>query len=159
MEIAKTIANSLKEVLLSGKWVSGTNIKDEIIDLDWKTATIKIDSLNSIADLIFHIDYYLSGVLNVLNGGDLEIRDKYSFDYKQIESQEDWKKLIDKFCDDAQKFVDAVEKMTNKDLEKIFVKEQYGSYFRNLTVMSEHSYYHLGQITLIKKLIKQRVLK
>ena len=39
MEIAKTLADSLREVLLDGKWVTGTNIKAEIENLDWKTAT------------------------------------------------------------------------------------------------------------------------
>lgn len=158
MKIAKILADSLKEVLLDGKWVAGTNIKNEIIDLDWKIATLKIDSLNSIADLTFHIDYYLAGVLNVLEGGELEIKDKFSFDYKHIESQKAWKLLIDKFCNDSEKFIRAVENMTNDDLENIFVKKEYGNYFRNLTVMSEHCYYHLGQIMLIKKMIKQKKL-
>jgi len=156
MEIAHNLADSLKEVLLDGKWVTGTNIKNEIMNLDWKTAIIKIDSLNSIADLTFHIDYYLAGVLNVFEGKKLEIKDKYSFDYKQIESQKDWEQLINKFCVDSEKFVETVKKFSNEDLEKNFVKKEYGNYFRNLTVMSEHSYYHLGQIILIKKLIKQR---
>ena len=158
MNIAITLADSLIEVLIEGKWVSETNIKDEIKDLDWKKATRKVDSLNSIADLTFHIDYYLAGVLNVFKGGELEIKDRYSFDYKQIESQKEWENLIDKFCNDSEKFVNAVENMTNEDLEKYFVKNEYGNYFRNLTVMSEHCYYHLGQIMLIKKLIKQRNL-
>lgn len=154
MKIGITLADSLREVLLDGKWVTGTNIKDEIKGLDWNKATIKVDSLNSIADLTYHIDYYLAGVLNVFEGGKLKIKDKYSFDYKQIESQKEWKTLIDKFCNDSEKFVNAVKKMTNEDLEKNFVKKEYGNYFRNLTVMSEHCYYHLGQIILIKKLIK-----
>jgi hypothetical protein len=158
MKIAKILADSLKEVLLDGKWVTGTNIKDEIKDLDWKIATLKIDSLNSIADLTFHIDYYLAGVLNVLEGGELEIKDKFSFTYKNIESQKGWKQMIDKFCIDSEKFIRAVENMTNEDLENIFVKKEYGNYFRNLTVMSEHCYYHLGQIMLIKKMIKQKNL-
>jgi len=34
----------------------------------------------SIAALTFHINYYVAGVLNVFQGGKLEIRDKYSFD-------------------------------------------------------------------------------
>jgi len=158
MKIATSLAVNLKEVLLDGKWVTGTNIKDEIKDLDWEKATIKVDSLNSIADLTFHIDYYLAGVLNVLEGGELEIKDKYSFNYKKINSQKELTQLIDKFCNDSEKFVNAVEKMTNEDLEKNFVKEDYGNYFRNLTVLSEHCYYHFGQIMLIKKMIKQRNL-
>ena len=156
MNISKTLADSLREVLLDGKWVTGTNIKDEIKDLDWKTATKKIHSLNSIADLTFHMDYYLAGVLKVFEGGELEIRDKFSFDYKPVESQKEWEQLIDKFCSDADKFAKAVEKMTNEDLDRDFVKKEYQNYIRNIMLMSEHCYYHLGQIKLIKKMIKQQ---
>lgn len=156
MEIGKTLADSLREVLLDGKWVTGTNIKDEIKDLDWKTATIKIHALNSIADLTFHMDYYLAGVLKVFEGGELEIRDKFSFNYKPIESQKEWQQLIDKFCSDAEKFVQAVANMSNENLNQDFVQPEYQSYFRNIMLMSEHCYYHLGQIKLIKKMIGQK---
>ena len=155
MEIAKTLAESLREVLLDGKWVTGTNIKDEIKDLDWKTATMKINSLNSIADLTFHMNYYLAGVLQVFEGGELEIRDKFSFDYQPIESQKEWEQLIDKFSNDAEKFVKAVAHMSNEDLDQDFVKKEYRNYFRNIMLMSEHCYYHLGQIMLIKKMLNQ----
>ena len=156
MKIAKTLADSLSEVLLDGKWVTGTNIKDEIKDLDWKTATTSINSLNSIADLTFHMDYYLAGVLQVFEGGELEIRDKFSFDYQPIESQKEWEQLIDKFCSDAEKFVKAVANMSNEDLDQDFVKKEYRNYFRNIMLMSEHCYYHLGQIMLIKKMLRQQ---
>lgn len=156
MKIAKTLADSLSEVLLDGKWVTGTNIKDEIKDLDWKTATASINSLNSIADLTFHMDYYLAGVLQVFEGGELEIRDKFSFDYQPIESQKEWEQLIDKFCSDAEKFVKAVANMSNEDLDQDFVKKEYRNYFRNIMLMSEHCYYHLGQIMLIKKMLRQQ---
>jgi hypothetical protein len=156
MDTAKNLADSLNEVLLNGQWVTGTNFKNEIVDLDWQIATLKIHELNSIADLTFHINYYLLGVLNVLNGGELTIKDKYSFDYKPITSQRDWELLITQFCNNSTHFITAVKKLSNKELEKNFVKKEYGNYLRNLTVMSEHCYYHLGQIILIKKLIKQR---
>lgn len=34
-----------------------------------------------------------------------------------------------------------------------FVKQEYGTYLRNIEAQIEHSYYHLGQISLIKKMI------
>lgn len=154
MELTKILVIRLNEILLDGKWVTGTNIKNEIIDLDWKKATMKIDSLNSIADITFHIDYYIAGVLNFFENGKLEIKDKYSFDSKPINSQKDWKDLIDKFCDDSEKFVKVVRNMTDKELEKTFADEKYGTILRNINVIIEHSYYHLGQIILIKKLMK-----
>lgn len=156
MTLSRQLAIRLKEILLDGKWVTGTNIKSQIIDIDWKTATYKFDSLNSIADLIFHIDYYIAGVLNVFEGGKLEIKDKYSFDYPPIKSHQDWKDLIDKFCSDSERFIMIVENMTEKELQKPFVEDKYGNYFRNIDVIIEHSYYHFGQIILINKLIRNK---
>ena len=154
MRLSLTLANRLNEVLLDGKWVTGTNVKNEIFDLDWKIATQKYKSLNTIANLTFHIDYYISGLLNVLKAGRLEIRDKYSFDYEPIKNETDWKTLVNKFCEDSKQFIEAVKNLSNEDLERDFFYKKYGNYFRNIDVIIEHSYYHLGQIMLIKKLIK-----
>ena len=43
--------------------------------------------------------------------------------------------------------------MPNEKLENNFVDKKYGSYRRNIEGMIEHSYYHLGQISLIRKMI------
>jgi len=157
MKLTKQLANRLREVFLEGKWVTGTNFKEQIFDLNFKQATTKIDSLNSIANLTFHIHYYIVGVLKVLEGGSLEIKDKYSFDSPPINTNQDWKNLIDKFCYDSEKFINLIESMPEEKLYKTFVDEKYGNYYRNIDVMIEHCYYHLGQIILIKKLIKSKI--
>ena len=46
--------------------------------------------------------------------------------------------------------------ITDEKLEEIFVNEKYGTYKRNIEGMIEHCYYHLGQISLIKKMIIER---
>ncbi|MDX8553749.1 DinB family protein [Tenacibaculum sp. 1B UA] len=132
-----------------------TNFKEQIIDLDWKQATQKIEDFNTIADLTFHINYYISGVLKVLEGGTLDIRDKFSFDSPPIKSEQDWKELVNKFCSNSEKFISLVETMTDEKLLSDFVNKKYGTYFRNIDVMIEHTYYHLGQIILIKKKVIQ----
>ena len=154
MKLNEYLANRLKEIFTEGKWVLGTNLKEQIIDLDWKQATQKIDDFNTIADLIFHIDYYIAGVKKVLKGGTLDIRDKYSFDYPPIKSEQDWQNLVSKFCLDADEFIELVENMSEEKILSDFVDKQYGTYCRNIDAMIEHSYYHLGQIILIKKRIK-----
>lgn len=45
--------------------------------------------------------------------------------------------------------------MPDQKLEEVFVEEKYGTYLRNIEGVIEHSYYHLGQISLIKKLIEE----
>lgn len=156
MKLAKSLSERLKEVLTEGTWVTGTNFKTQILELDWKDAIKKIEGLNSIADLTFHIHYYIAGVTKVLKGGPLEIKDKFSFDYPPIESSEDWKNLTNKFCTDAEKFIQLVEQMEEEKFLSNFVDEKYGTYYRNIDVMIEHTYYHLGQVLLIKKLIKNK---
>lgn len=154
MKLAKSLSDRLKEVLTEGDWVTGTNFKNQIVNLDWQDATKRVHDLNSIADLTFHIHYYIAGVTKVLEGGTLEIKDKFSFDAPPIQSSEDWKNLTKQFCTDANKLIQLVEKMTDKQLYADFVAKQYGTYHRNIDVMIEHTYYHLGQVALIKKMIK-----
>tara|TARA_R110000782_G_scaffold104737_1_gene192522 strand:+ start:103 stop:567 length:465 start_codon:yes stop_codon:yes gene_type:complete len=154
MKLSKYLADRLKEVFTEGKWVLGTNLKEQIIDLDWNKATKKIDDFNTIADLTFHIDYYTAGVGKVLKGGTLDIRDKYSFDSQPIKSEQDWRNLVNKFCLDSEEFIELVEKMSEEKILSDFVDKQYGTYYRNIDAIIEHAYYHLGQIILIKKRIK-----
>ncbi len=63
------IANRFREVLLNGTWVAGTNFKDQLSDVNWQIATTKLGALNTIAALTFHIEYYIAGIVNVLEGG------------------------------------------------------------------------------------------
>ena len=150
------IANRVREVLLNGKWVANTNFKEQILSVTWEQAIQKIENLNSIALLTFHINYYLSGILNVFNGGLLEIRDKFSFDLKDIKSEEEWNTLVSDFLYNAEMFIKSIEEMTEDALDDIFVDEKYGSYARNIEGVIEHSYYHLGQISLIKKILMNK---
>ena len=153
MESGKQLAARFREVLLNGKWVANTNYKDRLEGLTWEQATQKVDSLNTIAALTFHINYYIAGVLNVFEDGALEIRDKYSFDCPEITSESDWGNLRDGLLANAETFADHVEKMTEEQLEADFVDKKYGNYRRNIEGMIEHCYYHLGQISLIRKMV------
>ena len=150
------IAYRLREVLLSGKWIANTNFKDQILSVSWEQAIQKVDNLNTIALLTFHINYYLTGLLNVFAGGKLEIKDKYSFDLPEIKSEKDWNKLVTEFLSNSEMFVNQVEQMDESMLDQPFVEEKYGSYLRNIEGVIEHSYYHLGQVSLIRKMIEQK---
>jgi uncharacterized damage-inducible protein DinB len=154
MEKATTqLANRFREVILNGTWIANTNLKDQLSDLTVEQATIKVGTLNTIATLTFHLHYYIAGILQVLEGGSLDIRDKYSFDHPPYESQADWENLLTQLWHDAEKFAALVEKMPQNRFKKPFFDDKYGDYLRNIDGMIEHSYYHLGQIVLIKKMI------
>jgi len=146
------LINRLQEVLLSGKWIANTNVWEQIAPLDRERATHKVADLNTIAALTFHLDYYLAGICQVFEGGELTIRDKFSFDLPPLETEADWESLKQCYRANAERFVAHVEKMDEAQLAAGFVKEEYGSYRRNIEGVIEHSYYHLGQMVLINKL-------
>ncbi|SHL69195.1 hypothetical protein SAMN05444360_103308 [Chryseobacterium carnipullorum] len=153
MSSALQLAKRFREVLLDGFWIANTNFKDQLSDVTWEQAVTNVDSLNTIAMLTFHIHYYIAGVANVLEGGDLEIKDQFSFDLPPIESAEQWEVLLNRLWTDSEKFTSLVEQLDDSKLDEVFVDEKYGTYKRNIDGMIEHAYYHLGQITLIKKML------
>lgn len=156
MKLSEQIAKHFREVHFGGNWTS-SNLKDTLADVSWQQAVVKVQSLNTIAALVYHINYYVSAVSKVLQGEPLTASDKYSFDLPPIQSDEDWKHLLDKFWKDAENFSGLIEQLPDSKLDEIFVDEKYGTYYRNLQGIIEHTHYHLGQIVLIKKLLAQTV--
>ncbi len=153
MKKTKKLANRFREIILNGTWIANTNYKDQLENLDWKISVSNIDSINTISILAQHVHYYVNGIKNVFNGGNLEIRDKYSFDFPEIKSQSEWKAFLTKFWEDAENLAEFIEQLPDEKLKQEFVDEKYGTYQRNIDGLIEHSYYHLGQIVLIKKIL------
>ena len=155
MNQAKQIAKQFREVYLDGKWVALTNLKEQLSQVTWEQATTQLGSLNTLAALAFHVNYYVAGVADVLDGGELVIRDKFSFDFPSIQSKEDWEQLLAQLWKDGERFARLVEQLPDEKLDEVFVKEEYGDYRRNIHVIIEHCYYHLGQVVLIRKMLAE----
>lgn len=153
METSTQLAHRFKEVILDGHWIANTNFKELLADLSWQQATQQIGTLNTIAALTFHVNYYIGGLVNVFKGGGLDIRDKYSFDLPPVQSAEDWDKLRNELWSNAEAFAAHVAQMADEKLDGPFVDEKYGTYQRNIEAMIEHAYYHMGQVAMLRKLI------
>ena len=149
----EALAHRLREVVLTGTWIANTNYKDQLENLDWKIAATEVDSLNTIAVLAQHVHYYINGIKNVFDGGALEIRDKYSFDFAELRSQNQWELFLTRFWNDTDQLARRIEQFPDEKLNEPFVEDKYGTYHRNIDGLIEHCYYHLGQIVLVKKII------
>ena len=103
MTLRKQIAKHLRDVYFGDNWTS-VNLKDTLADINWKEATAKVHNLNTIATLVFHINYYVTPVLKVLQGEPLKASDKFSFDLPPITSADDWQKLVTKALAEAELF-------------------------------------------------------
>ncbi len=154
MQSPELLAKHIRDVHFGGNWTT-SNLKDNLAGVSWQQATRQVYELNTIATLVFHINYYISAVLKVLQGEPLQAHDKYSFDLPPIQSQEDWEKLLNKTWADAEHFAALVEQLPEATLWEPFTDEKYGTYYRNLLGIIEHAHYHLGQIAVIKKVLSQ----
>jgi uncharacterized damage-inducible protein DinB len=154
MNLPQQIATHFRTVYLGKNWTD-VNLKDSLAGIDWELATTQIYSCNTIATLVYHMNYYVKGVLQVFRGGTLEISDKYAFDFPPVKNQEDWENLQKQVFADAEAFAAEIEKLPESKFGEIFVEEKYGTYYRNIHGIIEHNHYHLGQIVLLKKIIGQ----
>ena len=152
--LTKQIAQHFKEIHFGGNWTS-SNLKDTLEGVTWQQATTQVYSFNTIATLVFHINYFVSAVLKVLQGEQLNAHDKFSFEHPPILSEADWTTLLDKCQRAVELFAALVEELPESKLWEDFTDKKYGNYYRNIHGIIEHSHYHLGQIVLIKKIVSE----
>jgi hypothetical protein len=155
MNNAQQLAGRFREVILNGTFIANTNYRHQLDYTDWQLATRQVGQLNTIAVLAQHIHYYIAGVLQVLRGGPLDIKDKYSFNFAPITSQQQWNSILERLWNDAEAFAGLVEQLSPDQLDSPFTDPKYGTYYRNIDAMIEHCYYHLGQVALLKKMLIQ----
>jgi uncharacterized damage-inducible protein DinB len=150
-ELTQQIGRHFREMYVGDNWTE-VDLQHVLSDVNWQQAVRKMDGLNTIAALVFHMNYYVERALNVLQGGALIPADQSGFEHEPIESEADWQKLVGNVLENGKQFATQIEQLEESKLYDVFGDPKYGNYYRNLQGIIEHNYYHLGQISLIKKL-------
>ena len=149
MKLNEQIAKHLRDVHFGGNW-TGVNLKDKLAGMTWQQATTRVGSLHPIATQVFHMNYFVSATIAVLQGRPLDAPDALSFDCPTISSEADWERLLSKTWSEAEELASLIKRLPDEQLEKDFVASQYGTYYRCLQGPIEHCHYHLGQIAAIR---------
>lgn len=152
MKTTELLANNLHQVYFGGNWTA-SNLKSALEGVTLQMASKQVFQFNTILTLTYHIHYYLKGTLDAINTGELTIRDKYSFDHPNLETENDWQEFLNTMWLEANTFIDLIKSLDDSVLDTYLAQEKYGKYHRNLLGIIEHTHYHLGQIVIIKKLI------
>ncbi|GAB5538860.1 MAG: hypothetical protein Salg2KO_09630 [Salibacteraceae bacterium] len=153
MSNSELLSHHFQQVFFGGNWTD-VNLADLLSDITIEEATTKVQSLNTIADLAFHIDYYVRAVLGVFENNILGAHDKYSYDTPNFQNEKDWADFKSSILLNAEKLAQGIRKLDDDRLMHDFVLSKYGSYHRNIMGLIEHTHYHLGQISLILKMVR-----
>lgn len=70
MNVSAQTAKHFRDVHVGGNWTDSI-LKDKLAGLNWQQATTQVHGCNSIAALVFHMNYFVSAVLKVLEGDPL----------------------------------------------------------------------------------------
>lgn len=153
-KITHELARHIREIHFGDNWTDSV-LQTVLKDVTWQQAVATpIPNANSIAILIFHTNFYLNYVHKRMKGETYHFEHEDSFKTTPIQSEADWQALLQKTWDDAEAFAQTVEKLpVNANFYKI-LPSYHNSFYKNIQGVVEHNHYHLGQIVLLKKLLK-----
>ncbi|WP_162903407.1 DinB family protein [Taibaiella koreensis] len=155
MKITEAIAQHLLDVHYGENWTD-VWIRSALEDVTLAEAEQRTSaSPNTIAALLHHITFYNKVILARLQGVDPYIGGPNGFDVPTLDGQAGWEKLQSDNLASAQQLADAIRKVPEEALDQPVLKDKASSsYYRQLHGVIEHAHYHLGQIVLLKKMIR-----
>jgi uncharacterized damage-inducible protein DinB len=158
MNIAEQLAENLLSVFEGGNWTE-VSIADVLSDISYVEANAKTAaSKNSIAGLVHHLMYWNGVILQRIQDHDLEIPEANGFDVEVLASEKDWQSLI---AQTKHSFTELAKAIKLFPADRLNHPTNFGksTFRKNLFGIVEHAYYHLGQIVMIKKLIRSRPIR
>lgn len=153
MNLSQQLAQHLNQVYFGGNWTT-VNYRDTLIDVDWQEATTVVNGLNTIATLTQHTFYYTQALKRVLKGEPLAAKDEESFTHPELTNEESWLAFKAYVFNEVEETVNILSNFSDDKWDNWFEQEKYGTYHRNIMGIIEHLHYHLGQIVIIKRLLK-----
>jgi len=156
MNITDLIAQHLIEVHEGGNWTE-IDIASTVKDVTLKEATtITNASPNTIAALLHHITFWNREVAQRAKGIKTEIDEWNGFHHPALNTETDWQHLKEDNIQSAHELVAAIRQF---DETKLFepMDVHTSTAYKNFQGSVEHAHYHLGQMVIIKKLIRSTV--
>jgi len=153
-KVTKQLAQHIREVYFGVNWTY-SYLEEHLSDVTWEEATSKVGSLNTIIGLTYHIHYYVAPLISVVKDGIWNGNDDVSFDHPSIKSKKDWDRFLLMFFQEAESLALLIEQMEEESLWK--TEEKFGNYYKNIQGFVEHCHYHLGQIVVVKKLLREGI--
>jgi hypothetical protein len=155
MELTAAIAQHLLEVQEGGNWTE-VDLAHTLKDVTRAEATtLTAASPNTIAALLHHLTFWNRVMARRIEGLPTEIGPANGFDNPVLNTEADWKKLQADNIESAHELAVAIRRVEAAALTTPILPN-YSSTYKNLQGTVEHVHYHLGQIVLLKNLIRNQ---
>ena len=152
------IINQLEEIY-SGKPWFGDSISDIISNVSAEDAIRKPSGANhSIVDLVYHIITWRYFVIKQLQGDrEFNVKQNDENDWRELnyDDQNLWENALSEFDRTHKLLVSELDNFNESSLAQIAPLRNYTHEFL-LTGLIQHDMYHLGQISLLKSLLKKQ---
>jgi len=156
MNIAQHASQHYYEAFYGDNW-SEIDYKEVLDGLSFTEAvSITPASANSIAAIIYHVTFYSKTILQRLQGNNPKINEANGFDMPEIKIESGWQTLKQLFFEAANDLTAAIKNIPEEKWDKpIF--EYHDTFYKTVAGATEHAYYHLGQILILKKVLRNNV--
>jgi len=153
MNIKELIAQHILDVHKGDNWTE-SNIKNALADVTLTEATTKTAaSQNTIATLLYHLTYWNRIMIERINGIKSAIPETNGYEMSPLRTEVEWQQLKADNIISAHELASAIR---NFDEIKLLhpILPGYSTAYKNLQGSSEHIHYHLGQIIILKNLVR-----
>jgi len=153
MEITALIAQHITDVHEGNNW-TGKDITSVLRDVTFTEATTQTAaSVNTIAALLQHLTYWNRIMVQRIAGIKVAVPDTNGFDVPAPQNEKSWELMKDDNISSARDLADAIRNFDGAKLQDPILSG-YSTAYKNLQGSVEHIHYHLGQMVILKNLLR-----
>ena len=153
MNIPEAIAQHVLEVHEGNNWTE-VDVVHTLQDVTLAEAVTRtLASPNTIASLVCHLTFWNRVMARRAQGLPTEIGPDNGFAGPELRTEADWAALRADNLRSAHELARAIRGVDASQLEAPILPE-YGSVYKNLQGAVEHIHYHLGQLVVLKNLVR-----
>jgi hypothetical protein len=154
MNIPEAIAQHVLDVHEGNNWTE-VDVVHTLQDVALAEAVARtLASPNTIAGLVRHLTYWNRVMARRAHGLPTEIGPDNGFDGLELQTETDWAELQADNLRSAHELAEAIRSVDVAQLEAPILPA-YGSVYKNLQGTVEHIHYHLGQLVVLKNLVRR----
>jgi uncharacterized damage-inducible protein DinB len=155
MNLSELIAQHLLDVHEGDNWTE-VNLLSTLETVSFQEASKSTAaSVNTIAGLVHHLTFWNSVMLQRLQGTHMEIPPSNGFDNAALPDEQSWYILKQQCLQSARALAYAISNLEIERLQEPILPG-YPTAYKSLQGSVEHVHYHLGQIVILKQLIKTK---